>query len=89
MNNFFAAVGSSLATKIKVDNTNYLNGLDEKDSDSLLISWKPTSVAEISNIIDGIDLSKNSQIKDIDTSLFKDCLTCTKDQICILFNRIL
>lgn len=46
-------------------------------------------VPQISNLIDDIDQYKSSQIKDINTRLFKDFLKCTIDQICILFNRIL
>lgn len=89
MNNFFASVGSTLATKINTDNSEYIHGIEHKDPNSLLISWRPTDISELSHIIDGIDLSKNSQTKDINTKLLKDCLDCSKIQVCKLFNRIL
>lgn len=89
MNKFFATVGSTLASQITDDNHAYLYDLNHKCLDSLLIAWRPTSIAEISNLIDDIHLSKSSQIENINTRLFKDCLECSKDQLCILFNRIL
>lgn len=89
MNKFFASVGSTLATKIHIDNSEYIHNLEGKEPNSLLITWRPTNVEEISNIIDRIDLSKSSQIKDINTRLFKDCLDCSKTQVCKLFNKTL
>lgn len=89
MNNYFATIGAQLAIKITSTNAQYLDLIANKAIQSLLISWRPTNLEEVSNLIDTIDTHKSSQVKDVNSKLLKDCLLCTTEQVCTLFNRIL
>lgn len=91
MNAYFSTIGSKLATAITLNNTDYVNTLnyESEQQRNILISWRPTNIEEVCNLIDSIDLQKSSMIEKINTKLFRDCLLCTADKIVILFNRIL
>lgn len=89
MNDFFANVGSNLAQAINTDNSNYLLSLKDTVNNlrHKLISWRPTNLEEISNLIESLDTSKSSKIKNINAIYYKDCLLCSADKVTLLFNR--
>lgn len=91
MNEYFSTIGSKLANAITLDNSDYVKSLlDESEHQrNIIISWRPTNIEEVCNLIDSIDLQKSSMIEGINTKLFKDCLLCTAEKIVTLFNRIL
>lgn len=91
MNEYFSTIGSKLAKAISYDNGPYLDTLyaETSQQNNILISWRPTNLEEICNLIDTIDIHKSSMIDRINTKLLKDCLLCTAERIVLLFNRIL
>lgn len=90
MNDYFSNVGQMLASKINIDNTEYLNTLKNLTLTNCnkLISWRPTNPEELERLINNIDIYKSSKVKDISSKYFKDCLLSSIDKVCILFNRI-
>lgn len=91
MNKFFSKVGSNLASIITLDNAAYVNDLKHiiDNQRHRLISWRPINREELLIQIDSININKNSRINKINAYLFKECLYCSVDKVCILFNKIL
>lgn len=91
MNEYFSNVGHNLASKIRSDNTPYLALLRDTalNNRNKLITWRLTNPEELKLLISKIDISKSSKIYNISSRYFKDCLICSIDKVCLLFNRIL
>lgn len=89
MNKFFTNIGPKLSSKITTPNHDYLRSINlSEHSKHKLSEWRPLNISEIENLIKDIDINKGSNIKNINTKLFKDCLTAIPDKLLFLFNKV-
>lgn len=85
---FLTSIGPNLANKITLDNKLYLETLQNCESDKLILKWKKIDYEELEELVKDIDVSKNSNIENINTILLKDSFLGTL-QVRHLFNLVL
>lgn len=89
-NQYFTSVGKKLAECITLDNTDYIKSFLKEDNDQdILLNFLPITRIELHDVIMNIDISKSSNIKNINSRLFKCCLLATIPQVLFLFNLTL
>lgn len=88
INRFFTSIGPTLANKIDVDNTEYLNDLSNSSPPTVLSEWRLTDYVEVTKVIKEINVHKNSNIDKVNSLLLKDCLLSSIQQVAHLFNQI-
>lgn len=88
INEFFTNIGPNLASKISDDNATYLSDIENHEPENSMSEWRHTDFVEVTSLIKDIDIYKNSNIDNINGSLFKDCLLASVRQITYLFNLI-
>lgn len=90
VNQYFTSIGKKLADCITLDNTDYINNVLIADEGIEMISkFLPITRVELHDVIMNIDISKSSNIKNINSRLFKYCLLATLPHVLFLFNLIL
>lgn len=68
-NNFFASIGTELSGKISTDNTDYLANCARPPDYEPMQNWTKIQDIEVKYLIKQLDLSKNSNIKDINSKM--------------------
>lgn len=89
LNDYFVSIGKSLADKCTYDNNCYLNQCKLPKSQDVLTEWTEVSEAEVEILIENMDVSKNSNIDNINAFLLKECLLCSVNKVRYLFNCVL
>lgn len=87
--NFFINVGTSLASKIRLDNEKYTKSLPLYiENDNSLEDFSPITEAELQKLCKSINTNKASNIKGVEIGFLKDCMLCTIPQLTFLYNLI-
>lgn len=88
-NRYFVQVGPNLATLININNRPYLDKLPEFLSCNVSLSSFPlVQEQELTRTCKEININKASNITDIQSRYFKDCMLCTIPQITYLFGLV-
>lgn len=85
-NGYFTSLGPNLAGCIKLDNTSYVNSFWSKASSVMKPKFELVTRIELHDLITKIHTSKSSNIKHINSKLFKCCLLFTITHLLYLFN---
>lgn len=88
MNDYFMAIGRDLARIITIDNSTYVNQIQDEPIISMEY-WDRVSEAETLLLVQDLDVNKNSNIDELNSTLLKDCLLSAIDKLTHLFNSIL
>lgn len=89
-NLFFTNIGPQLASKIVVDNSNYIDNLPQYiHAGEPLLSFDPVTEFELLRLVKKMDTNKASNVPNIASKYFKHCMLCSLPQLTHLYNFVL